>query len=155
MPTREREIADLLLADATMVTLLPGGIYTDEELGVEGIRRDAGSPSAGAFDASGYLKTCAVVRQDALTPFPGVRSIKDKITGTMQFVYVFFYERRGHTEIDAAKQRSYEVLEGVRLSDSYQIWWDFDSATYPDMGPVANSTALRQDWVVTGIRRPS
>lgn len=153
--TREAEVAALLLADEDMMALLPGGVYTDEQLGVEGIRRGEGNPSAPAFDADGQLLTCAMVRQDSLNPVPGVRSIKDKLTGTTQMVFIYFYERRGHAEIELAKQRSYEILEGVRLSDSYELIWEWDTPSYYDMGPVANSTALRQDWRVTGMRRPT
>jgi hypothetical protein len=153
--SREAEVAALLLDDEDMVALLPGGIYTDEQLGVEGIRRGAGNPSAAAFNEDGDLLTCAMVRQDSLNPVPGVRSSKDKISGTTQMVFIYFYERRGHSEIELAKQRSYEILEGVRLSDSYELIWEWDTPSYYDMGPVANSTALRQDWRVTGIRRPT
>jgi hypothetical protein len=146
------EIATLLRADTELMTLLPGGLYTDEEVGVEGIQRGDDSPTEAAFDASGFLLTCAVVREDALIPISGVRSLKSKFAATSQMVYIYFYERRGKTEIALAKHRTYEILEGERLSDSYEIWWEFETPAYIDMGPVANSTALRQDWRVTGLR---
>lgn len=153
--SRESEIAQLMRDDATLSALLPGGVWTSEQVGIEGIRRGEDSPTSSAFDESGYLLTCALVVQSDLNSLGDVRSIKDRITATSQRVRVFFYEMRTHNEIDLAKQRTYEVLEGVRLSDSYQIAWDMETEPFYDMGPVSNSTVVRQDWIVYGLRRPA
>ena len=153
--SREGEIATLLLADAEMVTLTPGGIYTDETLGVEGIRRGEGSPTEDAFDVDGYLKTCVLVKQRSEVPYGDIRVSKEKITATSQVVEIYFYEFRGHSEIDAAKDRAYEILENERLDSSYPIMWVGETAHVPDVGPVMNSTTLRQDWQIISIKKPT
>jgi hypothetical protein len=154
MPTREDLFVAKLKADPTMVSLAPGGIYTDEEIGLEGIHRGADSNTDAAFDEKGRLKTCIVVRQTAVTPFNNVRSQKDKMVATVQRVEVYFYQHRGQDEVDAAKLRAYEVLEGERLIGTYTLTWLGESPFYYDVGPVANSTTLRQDWQVVGTRKP-
>jgi hypothetical protein len=153
--SRESEIATLLLADAPLVAILTGGIYTDEELGVEGIRRGDGSPTENAFDTDGVLKPMAVVRQRGENPYSDVRFQRDKITATSQVVMVYFYEFRGHSEIEAAANRTYEILEGERLERSYPLVWLGDSPPFPDTGPVTNSTSVFQEWQIITLKRPS
>lgn len=151
--SRESEVKALLIADPLLMTILLGGIYTDEEIGVEGYRRGDDSPTAAAFDADGFLLPTACVRQRGEIPYQDIRNLSDKFTATIQVVEIYFYERRGHTQVDLAKHRAWEILEGERLTDSYPIWWDGDSPHLPDVGPIANSTTVLQEWVVITIKQ--
>jgi hypothetical protein len=153
--TKEQDLANLLLADSTLMALLTGGVYTDEELGIQGMRRGDDSPTENAFDADGVLKPCAVVRQGAETAYGGIRSVKDQITGMTQPIEVYFYEDRGRDVIIAAKQRAYELLENRRLPASYPLIWVGDTPPFYDVGPVANSTTIRQSWRCVFLKRPS
>lgn len=155
MATREQQVAEILRGDASLLALLPGGIYTAQEVGVEGMRREPGSVTAAAFDSTGKLKTCAVVRQRGDVPYSDVRSLKDKFVAVGTVVEIYFYEWRGYEEIQPAKARTYELLEGVRLEDSYPIWWMMETPYFYDVGPVANSTTLRQDWQVVTLKGPA
>lgn len=155
MTIRENQIRDLLWADAQMQTLLPGGIFTDEEVGIEGIRR--GAPLfADTFDAEGKLKSCALVREGDLLAYPNIRDEREKTAGVTQIVQVYYIEMRGADDIAPAKDRGYAVLAGERLSDpgSYPLIWELETSRFYDAGPVANSTVLRQDWRVVSIRVP-
>lgn len=151
--TRETEIATLLRADAELTSILVGGIYTDEEVGVEGIRRGDDSPTAQAFDASGTLLPCAVVRQSDLVPVDSVRMQRDRMSGTSQLLQIYFYQFRQYNHIELARQRCYELLEGVRLAASYPLIWVVDSPYFYDVGPVANAITLYQNWRIFGLRR--
>jgi len=152
--TREEQVAELLLADTTLLGILPGGIYTYQEVGVEGIRRGDGSPTAQAFDSEGRLLPCAWVIQRGLVPDEQFWDLEEKMVSTQQIVQIFFYEFRGHAAIEAAKQRSYVVLQGETIAQAYPLQWDFETGFFPDVGPVANSTTLRQDWRINSIRKP-
>jgi hypothetical protein len=70
-------------------------------------------------------------------------------------VEIYFYEHRGHDEIDPAKLRVFEILEGHRLPGAYEMWWDMETSHLPDVGPIRNSTTVRQDWQIITLRRPS
>jgi hypothetical protein len=153
--SREAEIKSLLIADSELMSILTGSIYTDEEVGIEGIRRGDGSPTENAFDADGILKPMAVVRQRGENPYSDVRFQRDKMTATSQAVEIHFYEFRGHSEIEAAAHRTYEILEGERLDRSYPLVWLGDSPPFPDTGPVANSTSVLQEWQVITVKRPT
>ncbi len=150
---REDEIAELMRNDPLVSALLPGGIYTNSATSIEGFRRGDDSVTGAAFDANGDLLTCALVKQRALVPLAGVRNPSQKFAATRQMVEIYFYEGRGYEEIELAKVQVYALLEGARLSDSYPMHWDYETPPIPDMGPIQFSTVLRQDWIVTGMRR--
>lgn len=149
----EEKVAELLRADPVVAGLLPGGIYTDEQLGVEGLRRGEHSPCNEAFDADGMIVPCAVVRQSGEAPYGPNRNVYDKFAAMSQMVMVYFFEMRGHTVVDQVKLESYRVLEGKRLGKTYPIWMVSESPAYPDGGPVVNSTMLRQDWMAVFLRQ--
>lgn len=149
--SREQEIADKLRADPEFMAIMTGGTYTDEEVGVEGIRRGNGTA---AFDDNGLMRPCVLVRQRDLVPDEVLRDQAEKFSSVSQIVEVYYYQFRGHAVIDAGKERAYQVLEGERLSGTYPIMWNSDSGFVPDVGPVANSTTLRQEWRIVWLRKP-
>lgn len=153
--SRESEVATYLRADVPLMAILLGGIYEDGVIGVDGIRRGTGSPTADAFDESGFLRPCALVRQRGEVPFGGLSDQKSKHASTSQVVEVYFYEDRGHTAIDLARQRTYELLQSHRLTATWGLIWALETPPVPDAGPIKNSTALRQDWQVVSIKKPS
>ena len=156
--SREFEVATLLRADPLLTSILTGGIFTDEEIGVEGIRRgiapDDTNPTKEAFDENGVLRPCAVVRQRGETNYQNIRMPNERMEAVGVVVQVFFYEFRGHVAIDIARQRVYELLFNTRLPGTYPLWRIAESPTFPDMGPVANSTVGIQDWQVVFLKRP-
>lgn len=151
--SREDEAAVILRADATLTAILTGGIYTDEELGVEGIRRGVDSPADAAFDADGILLPCLLLREGSISPYGNVRNVHDKFSAISQLLSCYVFEFRGHVSIDLARARVFELLEGVRLGRSYPIWMAFESPVIPDGGPVANSSVQRLDWLIVSTRQ--
>lgn len=150
--SREQQVANLLKTNAPLVALMTGGIYSDQEVGIEGIHRGEDSTTAAAFDENGYLKPCILVRQEGRIPYSDVRNLKDKFVATNQMVRVFFYQFRGHNVSEVAKEMVYGVLEGHKFSDAYPLWFEFETAYFYSAGPVANATVCRQDWNCVSIR---
>lgn len=153
--SREEQVATLMRADAQLMSILTGGVWTSEDIrGVEGIRRGDDSPTAAAFDADGFLLPCALVREDDLVPYSGIRSPGMELVG--QVIFIHFYQMRGHEVIDLAKERNKIVLDQQRLGRSYPIWWLTDSLPVPDSGPLQNSTTISQIWQVVSTQvRPN
>jgi hypothetical protein len=145
----------LLTADIPLMAILTGGIYTDQELGVEGIRRGGDNitenPSINAFDADGKIRPCALIREGNIVPYGNIRS-EDGFTAVSQTVMIYLIEMRGHDQVDLAKERIKVVLKDKRLGRSYPIWWLFDSLPVPDAGPILNSTVIQQVWQVVSTR---
>lgn len=141
-----------LIADAPLMLILTGGIFTDQAVGVEGFRREAGSPTESAFDADDFIKPCALIKEGNTVPFGNVRSDGDGFIAVSQTVFVYLYEMRGHDQIDLARERIKVVLKNKRLGRSYTIMWAFDSLPIPDSGPLLNSTSINQVWQVVSTR---
>lgn len=163
MQTREQQFKALLLADTVFRDLMTGGIYTDEEIGVEGFRRGEVDPAdknysvtAAAFDESGNIKPCVLIREGGVLPYGNTQNPTKKISGTSQRVEIFFYQHRTYTIINAARERSFLVLSGERLEDpgSYPLTWLADTPYFYDTGPVVNSVTTKQDWMVFAMRQP-
>lgn len=150
--SREEIVANLLRADSEWTDLFTGGTYTDEQLGVEGLRRGEDSPCAQAYDDDGLLRPCAVVRQSGELPFGDVRNMADGFVAMSQMVMVYTFQMRGHEIVDTGKLISYRILEGQRLQKTYPIWMVAESPPIPDGGPIANSTMFRQDWIAVFVR---
>lgn len=157
--TREADVKAILIADAPLMALLTGGVFTDEEVGVEGIRRSLEptdtNPTKDVFDADGVLQPCAVVRQRGETLYQNINLVSDQIQAVGQVVQIYYYEFRQAVIIHQAKQRVYELLMGVRVGGSYPVWRMAESPIFPDTGPVQNSTTAIQDWQIVFLRKPS
>ena len=154
MSSREEDVQAILIADALFVSLMPGGVWTDQEIGIMGIHRGDDSNTNGAFDADGILKNCCVIRQGALIPRSEGRSQKEKKTLTNQPFTIVYYQHRGRDTLAAGVQRGYELLEGERLPKSYPMIWEGNSGFLYDVGPVANATTVMQSWNIVMILSP-
>ncbi len=108
----ESDIAALLAGDTALRALLSGGVYASGTVGRLGITRKT---TPDAFDADGYLKPCALVRQRALTPDGAVRDQIEQVLSAAQIVEVWLYQDTGYDAIDDAGIRVFALLEGVAV----------------------------------------
>lgn len=154
MSSREEDVKAILIADPLLVSLLTGGIYTDQEIGIEGIHRGEDSNTDAAFDEMGILKPCCIIRQSALIPRSEGRIQKEKKVLANRPLFIIYYQHRGMDILQPAIQRGFELLEGERLKKSYPLIWEGESPFLYDVGPVANATTVKQDWNIVEIRSP-
>lgn len=153
--TIEEQIVAVLEADNELMALLTGGVYTYQEIGVEGFRRGAESPTSAAFDENGELLPSALVRESGVVPFGNVRNPAKGFMAQTQLVAIYLHEMRGHEVITPASERIYELLENRRLVSTYPMWFNAQTAAIPDSGPILNSTSITQDWMVVSMRSAS
>lgn len=155
--SKESEVADILRADIELMALLTGGVYTDQEIGVEGIRRslteEDTNPTKDAFDENGILRPCVVIRQAGENIYQNLVLPSEGITAMSQIISIFYYQFRGHDIIDLARQRVYELLFQRQLVRTMPMWMVNQSPTIPDIGPVQNSTVGTQEWIVVFLKR--
>jgi hypothetical protein len=116
-------IKNYLALDATLMALLPGGLYVGGEIS----RQDA----PGAFDANGEVKACGLVALEVQTPFgPFADSAR-------QFFTVTFWQQTGYTAIDAAIDRTFALLNEGKVglnADAWTVLHAEDSADVEDPG---------------------
>lgn len=151
---REEQIADILRANEQLMTIALGGVYTDKQLGIQGFTREEGSVTENAFDENGYLKTSIVVHSRGPVPTFTLSNHNQKLNSTREVVEVYLYENRGTEDLVVLKDLTYTLLQGARIEDAYPLSWDLETSVYYDVGPVENSTVIRQDWEVISIRKP-
>lgn len=143
----EAEIAVILSADATLVALLTGGIYVSATVGPLGITREA-TPSA--FDASNYLKPCALVKQRDKVTTGDVLDFDAKIESVRQMVEVWLYADSGdgYTTLDSAGARIRTLLMGRQLTDSFELRLALWRDRLRDEGALQGAALERLDFQV-------
>lgn len=113
-------IAQVMTADAPLMALLTGGVYTDAEL-------TPGMAAPNPFDEYGRMKPSALLRNEAV-PAVGPRGRFEQ-----PFVLVFFYDYAGYEVINQAMARAKVLLHErwlggsayeVRHTDDTPDWYD-------------------------------
>lgn len=111
------EVRDHLADDTTLMALLTGGVYTGTEISRQN--------TPDAFDTNGEIIPCALVTEESDTqagPFTESGNISTRL-----FVAVFFYQRVGYDTIDAAMERTLELLQRAKLATgTWEIAWADD-----------------------------
>ena len=96
-------IYNRLTGDEALMTILTGGLYDQ----VVEISRQ-GTPEA--FDNNLEIKPCALLKVSSLSPVgPYDHSAR-------MMAVLYFYERAGHENIEAAMARAYQLLHRQRLT---------------------------------------
>jgi len=102
-------VANVLRADATLMALLTGGVYTVAQI-APGM--DAPTP----FDAVGRVRPSALVRGEVAVA-TGPRE-----QFALATVLVFFYDHAGYEAIDVAIDRARDVLNRLYLGNGgYEV----------------------------------
>lgn len=97
-------IVTALQNDATLMSTLAGGIHRAVEISRQ--------VTPGAFDGNRELLPCALVRQESATTW-GPHDNSGRL-----YVAVWFYERSGYENVEAARKRVYTVLHRQKLTPS-------------------------------------
>lgn len=147
----EDEIVTRLRADATLMATLTGGVWSSAEIGPDGIRRGTNSPTKTAFDANGYLKPCALVRQRGNVPDGMVRDDVAQVLTATQVVEVYFYQDRGFGAIDQATARVRALLQGHQLTGAFPLQLANVVDRLRDEGALQGASLARQDWAVYNV----
>lgn len=143
----EEDFATRMEADATLMAILTGGVYTAGAVGLEGITREA-TPSA---FSGGYLRPAALVRQRGNVPTFDVVDYIQQVTSASQIVEIYLYEDRGYTNIDAALARLYTLFQGHIMADTFEIRLANVIDRQRDQGSLAGASLARLDWQVVNI----
>lgn len=95
----------VLTTDAMLTGILTGGIYRAKEISRQ--------TTPAAYDANRELRPCALVRQETTTPW-GPHDHSGRV-----YVTVWFYQRDGYAQIEAARARVYALLHRTNI-----VGWD-------------------------------
>jgi hypothetical protein len=148
--SREADVAALLTVDVTLMAILTGGIFVYGNVGPEGISRGSES-TATAFDADGYLLPCALVKQRGEIPTNDMVDYGEQMSSARQIVEIWYYQDTGYAALDSARARVRALLQGVTLSDSFELKLVNTQDRLRDPGALAGASMAKQDWQVDFI----
>ena len=123
------EVVALLNADATLTSLLPGGVHNFPEAGRKGLNR---VQIPGAFDPKvGLLNPCALVLELAETPTGEAVHMPNGYMSTIVPEVIFVYAQGDndadgnspYTIIENAYNRIYSLLHGAQINGAFQVLW--------------------------------
>lgn len=131
------------------MAILTGGVYVAGSVGAEGINRDT---TTGAFDANGYLKPAALVRQRGLIPDLEIMELGEQLASVTQVIEIYLYEDTGYSSTDSALNRLFALFHGHRFSDGGIAEWINTLDRLRDEGALSGRSLARIDFVVRSIR---
>lgn len=147
--SRESLFAARMAADATLLAMLPGGVYQAKQLLQAGISRDNAQATA-AFDANGFLKTCSLVKEAAEIPDGVVRDGYAQLLSTVQRVETWFYKEGTHEALDLIKDRMINLFEGWPIDGGFEVFL-VNVIRDRDRGALKGAALLRLDFEVHSI----
>jgi hypothetical protein len=147
--SRESEFRTVLVADATLMAILTGGIFMVGTVGRNGITSEA---APAAFDTDGNLKPCALIRQRDLVPDQQVQDFGSKTASAGQTIEIWVYQEINYDKIDLALPRIYSLLQGLdTFAGGFEAEWTGTIDRLQDDGALAGASVARQDWFLASI----
>lgn len=149
----EADIAALIIANSAIMAQLSGGVYQSGLVGVEGITRET---TPAAFDGEGYLHPCCLVRQRDLIPTLEVLDFDAQAKSTIQVVECWLYQDAPlYDVIDSVSGLLYALLQGKRLTYSFELDLAHMISRQRDNGSLGNASLGRLDFAVYRIITPA
>lgn len=149
MSARELEVAARFRADSTLMAILLGKVWSYSQLGTEGITSPVTTPAA---YASGLLKPCCVVKENATLPSNHIRDQAAKVADTSTRLECWLYQYIESGAITAARLRIYQLLEGERLNGTAPLTWIFELAITPEP-TMAKVMMAHTDFQIVALRK--
>jgi len=135
----------LLNADTELLSYLPGQLWN--ALDVQEISRQ-NTPAA--FNADKEIQACALLKEESATPWGEIYD------SGRSYIVIYLYQRFGYRQIDAAKNRIYQLLHRSKVTPTdgsgvYDIRHSGDLTGMEDQALTA--TLILSRYVVTVQRK--
>lgn len=142
----------VLIADATFVALLPGGIYLDSTIGRLGISPET-VPAAYADGV--FLRPCVLVKGRAEQNTFRLADPQAQLTSREQVVELWFYEdgANAYASIVSAADRAYTLLHEKMIAGAGRLV-QTNLLKYLRDATLNEACLTRADYQVIGIRKP-
>ncbi len=140
-------IKTVLEADATLLATATGGVWSMDEAGRMGLNR---TNTPAAFDSSGIIKPCILLRARALVPDFQLRDSNSKYSSARQTIEVYFYQDSGYSTISTMKSRVYALLHETQVTGAFLVSWAGGTGEAFDID--INTCVERDDYLVNTYR---
>lgn len=139
-------IKTLITADSAIMTLLTGGVFTDDETDRNGIGRKS-TPTA--YDADKFLKPCAYVKERAQLGNWGGATGNSGFTGTRQVFEIWLYDDRVYSTIEVVRDAAIPLLQRALIGSVGRLRY---LGFFKERAPELNSAAFyRIDFELIGL----
>ena len=139
-------IQTLIEADSAIMTLIVGGVYTDDETNRNGIGR---TTTPAAYDANGFLQPCAYLKERAQVGNWGGGLGNDGFTGTRQVFEVWLYDDTAYTSIASARDLLIPLLQRTLITGFGRLrYLGFLKERAPELN---NAPFFRTDFELIGL----
>lgn len=132
-----------LEADVTLLATATGGVWSFEETGRLGLGR---TNTPAAFDSSGVIKPCVLVRLRSATPDYVLQDDSGQYQSVRESIEVWFYEDSGYSAIETMRSRCYTLLHATQVTGVFAIRWAGDIRSSIDFD--LNASVERSDYTV-------
>lgn len=148
---RSTDFAQRMRDDDQMMLLLTGGVYTPDELELQGEDRITQDSAPDAFDDMGFLLPCALVVHQSQVPDGGIEDDELQLLSVVQRIEIWYYQDRGYAVIDLALERARKLFQGYQFNGTYPARLGFVSERMKDLGSLKGASTVRQDWQILEI----
>lgn len=111
----------LLEADVTLLATATGGVYDLTELGRLGLNR-SNSAAASAWDSTGIIKPCLVIKTRSSLPLEGLGDDAAQIVAQREMLEVWAYADGSYTPIQTMLDRVFVLWQGRQLGGFVCRW---------------------------------
>ena len=125
----------ILEADATLLAAATGGVWDFDETGRLGLSRTL---TPAAFDASGRIEPCVLLKLRSSTPDHVLRDDVGQYSSVVEMLEVWFYEDAGYSQIETMRNRVYTLLHAQQLTGTFAVHWAGDVRGQRDVELDAN-----------------
>ncbi len=146
----ESTIYDVLHADATLLALATGGVWSYEQTGEKGINRTL---TPAAFDAYMVIEPCVLVSARAANPGFNIQDDSGQYTDVRQVVECYLIQDSGYATIESMANRIYTLLQAKMISGAGRVDWAGNVRLGRDLDLSAN--VERMDWLCVYLRSGS
>lgn len=146
----ESTLKAVLEADATLLALATGGVWSWDETGEKGLSRTL---TPAAFDSFGVIKPCVMVGARAANPDPSIADDTGQIVATRQVVECYIMADSGYSTHESIANRIYTLLQAKMISGAGRVDWAGSIRMGRDLD--LNANVLRDDWLTVRIRSGS
>lgn len=143
----EATIKTLLAADATLLAIATGGVHSFDSVGRMGINR-TNTPTA--FDSSGIIKPCVLVRLRSSNPDYALHDDSGQYVAMRSMVETWLYQDSGYTIIETMHDRIYALLHAQRFGGLFRCEWAGTIRSQYDYE--LNASVERMDFLCIGKR---
>jgi len=146
----ESTLKAVLEADATLLALATGGVWSWDEAGEKGLNR---TRTPAAFDANGVIKPCVMANARNANPGYNIQDDTGQVVDVRQVIEFYLFDNATYATIESMKSRLYVLLHAKQFTGLVRCEWagDLRLGKDEDIGALVE----RVDYLTIRIRSGS